>query len=70
MFQAGFHEGQHEIRARWNTKGVVGTGKPAVPPLDKQALTCNNLCNSQGKGKVIQPRVMTLVVESAEYHNT
>lgn len=43
MFLAGLHEGQHETRARGNTKGVVGTGKPAVPPLDKQALTCNRI---------------------------
>lgn len=43
MFLAVLHEGQHETRARGNTKGVVRTGKPVVPPLDKQALTCNRI---------------------------
>lgn len=44
MFLAGLHEGQHETRARGNTKGVVGTGKPASSPsLDKQAMTCNRI---------------------------
>lgn len=71
MFLAGLHEGQHETRARWNTKGVVRTGKPAVPPLDKQALTCNRIfAIPKIKVKSFSKEVTVLLTESTEYHNT
>lgn len=72
MFLAVLHEGQHETRARGNTKGVVRTGKPAVPPLDKQALTCNRIF---AISKIMvksfsKKRVLVLVVECTKYYKT